>query len=251
MADVLENAINIAHRFSEEEKLCNPVILCEKLGIILITDKPLHKDGYFICYNSHKYIFISSNVKNRHRQGFVIAHEIGHFLMHQNCMYGCTNVSLASSLRMNTPIQEKEANDFATELLLPKEELATLIPNRSLTFSDIFAIASYFDVSVTHAAIKAIRLSNTEDEVLLCYNGQMLQWYVASNTYGLSRMIPAYCPVDLSKAAKSASVNGVWDALFEGSVSQEIFQPYGKQTLVLLSGTRNDYDEESYGLHRE
>ncbi len=62
--------------------------------------------------------------------------------MHQNCMYGCTNVSLASSLRMNTPIQEKEANDFATELLLPEEELATLIPNRSLTFSDIFGRVS-------------------------------------------------------------------------------------------------------------
>lgn len=38
-------------------------------------------------------------------------------------------------------------------------------------------VASQFDVSITSTAIRCVQLSNTEDELLLCYNDGKLAWF--------------------------------------------------------------------------
>lgn len=237
-------AIDFARHFMGESSCYNPFSLCKQLDIPVITDRELKKDGYLICSDGQKLIFVSSKVQNKHRQKFVIAHEVGHFLMHQNQMYGCSNVSLSSNTNVNTPRQERDANAFATELLAPINELRSLIPNNSLRFSDISVIADFFDISMSHAAIKCIQNSKTENEALLCYSGDRLQWYVTKGSYRFRNKIPTRCPINVDNITKAAYVKGIWDDLFEGSVYQEVFHPYGNQSLVLLSG--NMIDEEGY-----
>lgn len=237
-------AIDIARHLMGVSTSYNPFSLCEQLDIPVITDRELNKDGYLVCSDGQKLIFVNSKIQNKHRQKFVIAHEVGHFLMHQDQMYGCSNVSLSSNAKVNTSHQERDANAFATELLAPIDELRSLIPNSSLRLSDISGIADFFDISMSHAAIKCVQNSKAENEVLLCYNGDKLKWYVTKGSYNFRNRIPTRCPINVCNIAKAAYVNGIWDDLFEGSVYQEVFHPYGNQSLVLLSG--NMIDEEGY-----
>ena len=199
----------------------NPYNLCNTFGIEVIDNEPINKDGYLVCDRGCKLIFVSSNITNRHRKKFVISHELGHFLLHREKLYCCTNISEIGISQINNNGQEYEANCFASEYLLPQEQLLGMLPHESIRFSDIFKIAAHFDVSVTMAALKATRLSNAEDEILLCYN-----------------MLPQKCPIDLAKVPVEGDIGGVWDTLYEGIVHQEIFQPIKDQRLVLLSGTR-------------
>ncbi len=233
----VSSAIQLARQI-EDSARPNPISLCEKFGINVITDKPLKGDGYLVCDGGFKMIFSSSRITNAHRQKFVISHELGHFLMHGKKLFYCNNISDINSQNVNTTQEEAEANDFASELLLPHKEMVDFIPVGNISFSDIFQIASHFDVSVTHAAIRAIQNSKSENEILLCYNGQRLKWFESGDKYVYRSMLPNICPIDTENTKDKMDISGVWDNLYTGWVHQEIFRPYGSQTLVLLSGDR-------------
>lgn len=162
--DVCAEAINVVQCLMGKASHYNPFALCERIGISTITDKALQKDGYLVCSDGLKLIFVSSNIQNQHRREFVVAHEIGHFLMHQEQLYCCSNVSVPLSEKVNSSCQEKEANSFATELLAPATELLPLLPNRSLCFSDISFIADYFDISISFQYLLFHILTNVKKE---------------------------------------------------------------------------------------
>lgn len=216
----------------------NPYNLCNTFGIEVIDNEPINKDGYLVCDRGCKLIFVSSNITNRHRKKFIISHELGHFLLHREKLYCCTDISEIGISQINSNCQENEANYFASEYLLPQEQLLRMLPHESIRFSDIFKIAAHFDVSATMAAMKATRLSNAEDEILLCYKGQQLKWFSSGDTGLCYKMLPQKCPVDLTRAPLEVDIGGVWDTLYEGTVHQEVFNPFEDQRLVLLSGTR-------------
>lgn len=234
----ISNAIEIISSFTEQRYPVNVGLICQELGIKVKNDKPLGKDGYLICQNGKKIILVNSQITNRHRQNYVIAHELGHFLLHRSQLYSCDHISEAVNQNVNSQYQESEANAFATELLIPHTELAKQIPIGPITFSDIFRIADSFDVSVTHAAMQAVMASNSESEVLICYDGQKRKWYKSAHRYTYPHMVPNYCPVNLSSIESQMDITGAWTTLYQGAVHQEVFCPYGNQYLVLLSGTR-------------
>ena len=213
----------------------NPYELCEVFGIEVVLDKPIHQDGYLVCCDGMKLIFISSRITNPHRRKFIIAHELGHFLMHRDGLFCCNNIADYGSTVVNSTVQENEANSFASELLLPIVELKAMLPREPVNFSTITGIADRFDVSVTHAAMQAVRSSNAENEVLLCYDGQKLKWYATANSEIYYSKIPKYCPVDLTASSSSMDISGAWTSLYSGNVHQEIFHTYANQNLVLLS----------------
>lgn len=232
----IQKALEFVHLLSAPSS--NPYDLCNIFGIEVIEYRPINKDGYLICDRGCKLIFVSSNITNKHRKKFVISHELGHFLLHREKLYCCTNISEIGISQINNTAQENEANYFASEYLLPQEQLLKMLPQGSICFSDICRIAAHFDVSVTMAAIKATRHSNSGSEILLCYKGQQLKWFSSGDSSLRYKMLPQECPIDLTKARLEIDVSGVWHTLYEGIVHQEIFCPFGDQRLVLLSGTR-------------
>ena len=213
----------------------NPYALCEVLGIEIISDKPILQDGYLVCCDGIKLIFISPKITNCHRRKFIIAHEVGHFLMHRDGLFCCNNIKDYGSAVVNSSVQENEANSFASEFLLPIDELKKMLPHGPVSFSTIMEIADRFDVSITHAAMQAVRSSNAENEILLCYDGRRLKWYATANTGVRYSRIPQYCPVDSFNSPSDSDITGPWDSLYSGSVHQEIFHTYANQYLILLS----------------
>lgn len=222
----------------------DPYSLSQELEIEIIDTQSLHKDAYLICLNGHKLVFVSSNITSPHRKKFVISHEIGHYFLHQNQLYCCSNISeigLVPDLKLNTSNQEQEANTFASEYLLPTHLLQEHLPNNELHFSTISSIAKEFDISVTLTAMKAVQNSKTESEILLCYNNNKLKWFVLPNNVDViyKSSIPSLCPFDSLVYLQPEDITGYWDNLYVGSVHQEVFAPFGKQRLILLSGQRD------------
>lgn len=240
----IEAALGFVYSLIGNRRAINSYSLCDMLGISIIGNNPLDKDGYLICSDGLKLIFVNSAITNIHRKRFVIAHEIGHFLMHTDQMYCCSDIRMNQPSKINSTSQEMQANEFASELLLPTDDLINHLPQGHLSFASIFDIASLYDVSVTMAAIKAVKNSKTENEILLCYENNRFKWYATGNNDVFYSQIPSMCPIELDNRTGCSTVYGYWDCLFNGAVSQEIFRPYGKQYLVLLAGSEwNTYRE--------
>lgn len=95
--------------------------------------------------NDKKIIFINNN-DPAYRQTFTIAHELGHFKLRHNTL----NYSLLSRL---SPIngdytnEEKEANCFAANILVPKNMLKNMMVKYKITKDDAFLLAKMFGVS--------------------------------------------------------------------------------------------------------
>jgi Zn-dependent peptidase ImmA (M78 family) len=104
------------------------------------------------------------------RQRFTIAHEIGHFLLHNDKSNIFIDASPTfyrdnkSSLGIES--QEIEANMFAASLLMPENELRGLINNQHIDPYDDTAIrrlADQFKVSSQAITIRLIRLGIIAD----------------------------------------------------------------------------------------
>lgn len=107
--------------FDENNPQINVEEIAKKLGFSL---------SYTIMEESGK---LEDNVINVNlldaevRQRFTIAHEIGHFLLHNPSDTMYRDVTLKRYENIVERIEERQANNFAAELLMPKRLLAQLI----------------------------------------------------------------------------------------------------------------------------
>lgn len=95
----------------------NPFSLADNLNII-VFDVPLGElHGCYMYLKRHRVIFINSDIENATIKNVVLAHELGHALLHTkvNCCFMQKNTLL------NTNKYEIEANRFAAELLVSDE----------------------------------------------------------------------------------------------------------------------------------
>jgi hypothetical protein len=101
--------------------------------------------------------FVNSNVRNRGRRRFTMAHEIGHFVLHCNLQdsFLCTREML-EDFKVDT--LEAEANAFASQLLLPPNRIREFEkhPWNVETLKDI---AEKFEVSLQAAGLRMTALS--------------------------------------------------------------------------------------------
>lgn len=85
-----------------------------------IVYAPLHDiRGFYQYFQRNNIIYIDEDLPEEEKL-FVCAHELGHMLLHRNsnCIYMDTKTNF------NTNKYEKEANQFAIELLLPDDVIS-------------------------------------------------------------------------------------------------------------------------------
>jgi len=121
--------------------------IAQSLGIQIYRE-PIKASGILIKDGSGEWIVVRNRDSVR-RQRFTIAHELGHSrCKHQGLRFMCD-----SNLKTDTTI-EREANQFAAELLMPRAAFSALY-NRGKREKDL---ASYFGVSVEAATWRAVDL---------------------------------------------------------------------------------------------
>ena len=88
----------------------------------IVVEKDLrNSDGRLVMKNGKSIVTVDSKIEFPQRKRYVLAHELGHILLHANHNASFTDDDTTLEGYKKGP-QEKEANDFAAELLMPAEE---------------------------------------------------------------------------------------------------------------------------------
>lgn len=120
--------------------------IAELLGFTIIeSDFPSSYSGEIFIEGEVKSIGVNKN-HTRNRQRFTIAHEIGHYLNGHQYFDEEGKMLDDNEFDFNNPLhkQEKEANLFASELLMPKE---FLVSDLNIIGLDINKLTEKYEVS--------------------------------------------------------------------------------------------------------
>ena len=116
------------------------------------------------------------------RQRFTIAHELGHFILHRRSQisFMCDKESIYSGVDTLKRI-EREADEFASNLLMPGNLLRERIAGKQFDFHLISDLAREFGVSLESMSIRIVKY--TEQRAMLVYwdNGFLKYQWPSSN----------------------------------------------------------------------
>jgi len=105
---------------------------------VIVTDGPLEKMEARLVRSGDKGIIrISQNVSYVGQRRFAIAHELGHWQLHEKIsqFFACTSDDMVASYK--TSPQEGEANIFAANLLMPSNLFVDRANNKEFSFKTI------------------------------------------------------------------------------------------------------------------
>lgn len=112
-------------------------------------------------------IFVNPNARPV-RKRFTIAHELGHFILHRatQASFNCDKESVHAGIDALKQI-EREADDFASNLLMPGDMLRDRISGKRIDFRLAGALAEEFGVSLEAMCIRLVKY--TEQRAVLVY----------------------------------------------------------------------------------
>ena len=148
-----------------------------------VRDAPMKGcEGRILVKGQSSIIRVNSEITHPGKRNFVIAHELGHFLMHKNIarLFSDTNKTLSDWYK-NGP-HEQEANVFAVELLMPAQLFKDKVKGKKLAISLIEDVSQYFGVSLTSAFLRYARLGDFPLMVVFIEKG-IIEWKQASEDF--------------------------------------------------------------------
>jgi len=128
--------------------------LVELLGGTVKSDTFDKMTYGMIKVNGEDNFIITYNKDNSSETLFTIAHELGHYFLHLRDENGNLKDTYHDSplYRRGISVEEDEANEFASALLMPKEVFNKYIDdNKNNQQIDLVKLANYFNVSQTVA----------------------------------------------------------------------------------------------------
>lgn len=112
---------------------------------------------------------------SRGRERFSIAHETGHWLLHRGKSFRCRVDDIVQNYSSEAAL-EKEADQFASHLLMPTAILRPIIKSLAKpTLKDLHRVAEDFDVSLQAMSIRLAAL-DTLPVIVACYSRAGLKW---------------------------------------------------------------------------
>jgi Zn-dependent peptidase ImmA (M78 family) len=173
-------------KLTKDEPVKNIISLLEQNGIIVYEIDEIEKfDGVsFITDKGFPVIIVNKNFTND-RKRFTIAHELGHILLHNENLYPI------SSYRD----KEKEANIFASEFLMPENEIKNSL--RQLKMNDLGDLKSYWLTSMG-AIIRKAKDLNCIDE------NRYRFFMIEMSRYGYNKKEPIEVFIDKPTCFKNA-----------------------------------------------
>ncbi|WP_350292479.1 ImmA/IrrE family metallo-endopeptidase [uncultured Croceitalea sp.] len=188
--EIDELAERIISKYSTQYPI-DPYEIAEKLGIEVIEGKfGKYFRGLIKYLNCRFYILLNFDLLKKAHYAlarYTCSHELGHFFLkkHRNRLKLGQSIAFSgSSLKsFEKKILESEAQQFAASLLMPKNHFKTsYIEFGKQGFEAIFALKSYYNVSVTTALIRFVRL-DLEPTVSITWTEQGILNKGVSNSF--------------------------------------------------------------------
>lgn len=133
-------------------------------------------DGALLCSRNRLSgrILVNAAMREEGRKRFTIAHEIGHFIIHRDRQISCLPSDIArwEDTRANP---ERQADSFASELLLPSVEVLKKIGDQWPSFQLVISLAEFFGASLTATARKYCELVPQECAAVWSVDG-IIKW---------------------------------------------------------------------------
>jgi Zn-dependent peptidase ImmA (M78 family) len=138
-------------------------------------------EGRILHNSKHSIITLNNNTDFETRKRFTIAHEIGHYLMHRkdstNHNDDISSLSWFDDKNQHKVLkQEFEANEFASELLLPTDMFAASIQAKPFSPNLIRTISDHFRVSRTSVIHRFTEHGNHPICVFYTRNNKVHYW---------------------------------------------------------------------------
>ncbi len=152
------------------------------LDAMLIEEELTNCDGKIIFGNTKAVIKVNSNIQFPERKRFVTAHEIGHLLMHRNMQlpddtFANFNIIAGMEKALKNGKQELEANEFASELLMPEKLFLKEARGKKFTPLLIKQLSERFKTSLTATIFRYLQFEQLHPLCLIFIeNGKVKYW---------------------------------------------------------------------------
>ncbi|SFM31228.1 ImmA/IrrE family metallo-endopeptidase [Methylobacterium pseudosasicola] len=141
--------------------------------------RELHSCEARIVGREDRAIITVDNRVTPRRQRFSVAHELGHWHHHRGRCLICRSEDIGASRRQTTD-PERVANDYASDLLLPRYLLDPILRSvQKPTLKAVREVAAAFDASLTATLIKIVA-SDRYPLMMVCHGPKGRRWFQAS-----------------------------------------------------------------------
>lgn len=142
-------------------------------------------DGRLSRKGKHGIITVRSDLHSIRQKRFVVAHELGHFLLHPEiCQIDSVDSKQTRNYNHNQRPEELEANYFAAELLIPTKFLKSDLRERDFpvpSWDLIRELAKVYQTTLSSLAIQFTRCTD-EPVFLIASDNRKRSWFFISNS---------------------------------------------------------------------
>lgn len=175
-------------KIGKDEPIKNICSLLESNGIIVYEIAALDKfDGIsFFTDKGFPVIVVNKSFSND-RKRFTISHELGHILLHNESNFPVSEYR-------NEKIKEKEANEFASEFLMPENDIKNSL--RGINLNDVAKLKSYWLTSMGSILRRAKDLKCISDD-------RYIYFMIEMSRNGFNRKEPVDVTIDKPECFKN------------------------------------------------
>lgn len=134
-----------------------------------------NSDGRLVMKNGRSIVSIDSKIEFPQRKRYVLAHELGHMLLHADREASFTDDDTTLEGYKKGP-QEKEANDFAAELLMPSGLFKDACNKKRFSPDLVRELSDRFNTSLTSTVYRFVDLGNHPIAAFYSKNGKLQYW---------------------------------------------------------------------------
>jgi Zn-dependent peptidase ImmA (M78 family) len=201
------------------------------------------KDGRIVTHENRSIITIDSKITDRGKKRFTAAHELGHFELHKNlAVIADTQFELCNWYQ--TGGHEKEANEFASELLMPSLLFTKACKGKKFNQTLLYQLSDLFAVSKTATILKFLKAGNHPIMVVCTQNNRIKWWKMAKSMEDAEHPIVESWKRYLVKVTNNLSppADSVVGQLFKKGSSNEFVERVQEIEKSVWFVTRPDYD---------
>jgi hypothetical protein len=126
-------------------------------------------------------ILVRRGIRESGRRRFTVAHEIGHYILHVDQQIPCSP-RVIEGWRESQPTPEREADTFASELLLPTTETVQCVNRRWPSMEVVADVAEHFGTSLMAAGRKFCDVASQACAVVWS-SQRKIRWFHGSPTF--------------------------------------------------------------------
>jgi hypothetical protein len=189
-------------------------LLAAHIGVMVLWGPLAREEGHILHADRWAVVRVAEHLRGTPRGRFVTAHEIGHRVLHRDADHfaRCTGDDMPTGgARWRV---EREANDFAVELLLPAAQVSPRCAHERVTLDDVSRIARDHGTSLTATAMRVTELAACACAVVLSRDGEVERWTKSATFRGVTArgrtLDPRALAASLERRASAELSPAVW-----------------------------------------